>query len=174
MGEGDRTSFREQFADVIADLLDERRERQTQENPLEAAIREHVGADAKTLPIHGEDLPSFEHANLQLALTAALERPGWSHQVIGLSGQTHGFAATLGELVIGRTHLQPGPPAYLNAPVGPGKTLPCLTAALLNVNAPEGPLCVLVYRGQEHGMMQGLTVQALSPQEEVASQFLAD
>jgi hypothetical protein len=81
---------------------------------------------------------------------------------------------SLGDIATGRAHLEPGPPEYVNAPVGPGRTLPCLNWALLLVTSPGGPLCVFIRRGQEHGPIPGLSVQTMSPSEEIASGFLAD
>jgi SpoVK/Ycf46/Vps4 family AAA+-type ATPase len=81
---------------------------------------------------------------------------------------------SLGDIATGRSQLQPGPPQYVNAAVGPGRTLSCLTGALLLVTSPDGPPCAFVRRGHENGPAAGLSVQALSPREEVASRFLAD
>jgi energy-coupling factor transporter ATP-binding protein EcfA2 len=80
----------------------------------------------------------------------------------------------LGDLMANE-HLSIGPPEYVNAPVGPGRTLPCLVWAVLLVTSPEGRLAVLVQRGQPHGPMQGgLTVQAAAHDPGLASSFLAD
>jgi len=62
----------------------------------------------------------------------------------------------------------------MNAPVGPGKTLACLSWAVLLVTGPDGPLCVFVRRGEEHGPMPGLVVQAVARNPEAAPRFLSD
>jgi MoxR-like ATPase len=165
--------LRAQLAELVSELLDEA-QRQKPEDPLAAAIREHLGVDAGELPIHSEDLPTFELANLQLGLDAALARPGFSSRVLGIAGQGRQFGAIgLGELVTG-SHLKLGPPEYVNAPVGPNRTLSCLAWGLLLITSPDGPLCVFVRRGPENGPVPGLTIQAISTVEDVAPGFLAD
>jgi histone H3/H4 len=144
-------------------------------NPVGGAIREHLGVPQEELTVHAEGLSDFELPNLQLALDAALARPGWQGQTVGLAGMSGHFSEVgLGDLMANE-HLSIGPPEYVNAPVGPGRTLPCLVWAVLLVTSPEGRLAVLVQRGQPHGPMQGgLTVQAAAHDPELASSFLAD
>jgi ATPase family protein associated with various cellular activities (AAA) len=170
----EQDSFRAQFGQLVSELLQETYERHP-EDPLAAEIRGHLGDDPSELPVHAEDMPTFELANLQVGLTAALARPGYSYRVLGLSGQGRGFGdVSLGDIATGRSHLESGPPEYVNAAVGPNRTLPCLTWALLLVSSPEGPMCVFIRRGQDNGPIPGLSVQTMSPREDVASQFLTD
>jgi cell division protease FtsH len=143
-------------------------------NPVGGAIREHLGLSGGDLAVHAEELSDFELPNLQLALDAALARPGWQGRVVGLAGQGGHFGGGLGDLMVNE-HLSIGPPAYVNAPVGPGRTLPCLVWAVLLVTAPEGRLAVFIQRGEAHGMLQGrIVVQAAAQDPELASRFLAD
>jgi ATPase family associated with various cellular activities (AAA) len=125
--------------------------------------------------VHAEELSDFELPNLQVALDAALARPGWHGRVIGLAGQSRHFSDVgLGDLMVNE-HLSIGPPEYVNMAVGPGRTLPCLVWAVLLVTAPEGRLVVFVHRGAAHGPMQGsLMIQAAARDPELASKFLAD
>lgn len=165
-------AFRGRFAQLVSDLLEESNRRD--EDELAAAIQRHLGTDASGLPIHSEDLPAFEIANLQLGLDAALARPGFSAEVLGVAGHGRQFGMVgLGELITG-SHLAPGPPEYVNAPVGPGRTLPCLAWALLLVTSPDGPVCLFIRRGADNGPSPGLTIQAMSAAAEVAPQFLED
>ena len=165
--------FREQFGDLVAALLDESHERE-RDDELANAIRAHLEVDAGELPVHSEDLPTFELANLQVGLDAALARPGYTSRILGLAGQGRAFAdVSLGDL-LHNSHLRPGPPEYVNAAIGPGQTLPCLTWALLLVTSPDGPLCVFVRRGRDNGPTPGLSVQVISREEAAGPRFLAD
>jgi hypothetical protein len=164
--------LRSDFAALIRELLEES---PSVSNPVGAPIREHLGLADEDLAVHAEQLSDFELPNLQLALDAALARRGWEGRVLGIAGQGRHFAGLgLGDLMA-TEHLSVGPPEYVNVPVGPGRTLPCLVWAIVLVTAPEGPLAVFIQRGEPHGPAQGgLTVQVAARDPELASQFLAD
>ena len=163
--------FRAELGRLVRQLLEESHD---EANPLSAAIQEHVGAEVSDLAVHGEELPSFELANLQLGLDAALARPGFEVRVLGLAGQGRRFSdVNLSDLLTG-THFGLGPPEYVHAPVAPGRTLACLAWAILLVTSPEGPLVVFVRRGDEHGPVPGLMVQAVGREPDTAPRFLAD
>ena len=168
----DTPEFRRQLATLVRELLEESHR---ESNPIGAPIREHLGLSEEDLSVYAEDLSDFELPNIQLALDAALARPGWHGRVVGLAGQGRHFSGIgLGDLMV-HEHLSVGPPEYVNAPVGPGRTLPCLIWAVLLVSAPEGRLVVFIQRGEANGPMQGgITVQAAAQDPEFASRFLAD
>lgn len=169
---GDEPTFRDELGALVRQLLEESH-RST--NSVGAPIREHLAVSEQELAVHTEQLSDFELPNLQLALDSALARPGWQGRVIGLAGQGPHFPGLgLGDLMA-QEHVSIGPPEYVNAPIGPGRTLPCLVWAVLLVTAPEGRLAVFVHRGEAHGPMQGgLTVEAAARDPELAVQFLAD
>jgi cell division protease FtsH len=163
--------FRADLGKLVTQLLEESR---GESAPISEAIVEHLGDDVRELPIHGEELPSFELANLQLGLDAALARPGYGARVLGIAGQGRHYSDIgLGELLT-LSHFGIGPVEYVNAPVGPNRTLACLAWAVLLVTAPEGPMCVFVRRGEEHGPVPGLVVQAVARDPDAAPRFLAD
>ena len=163
--------LREELGRLVRELLEEA---PRQANALTRAIRDHLGVDAAELPVHGDELPPFELANLQVALDAALARPGFEARVLGVAGQNRRFSdVSLGDLLAG-SHLDVGAPEYVHAPVAPGRTLACLAWGLLLVTSPDGPLAVFVRRGDEHGPVPGLAVQAVAPDPDAAPRFLAD
>lgn len=169
---GEEATFRRELAALVRELLTES---SREGNPISTPIRKHLGLADEDLAVHAEELSDFELPNLQVALDAALARPGWDGRVVGLAGQSRHFSGIgLGDLMVNE-HLSVGPPEYVNMPVGPGRTLPCLVWAVLLVTAPEGRFVVFVQRGEAHGPMQGkLTVQVAARDPEVASRFLAD
>jgi cell division protease FtsH len=168
----DTSEFRRDLGALVRELL---QETHRVGNPVGQAIRQHLGVSEEELTVHAEELSDFELPNLQLALEAALARPGWRGRIVGLAGQGgQFFEIGLGGLMANE-HLSIGPPEYVNAPVGPGRTLPCLVWAILLVTAPEGPLAVLVHRGQAHRPGGGgLTVQAGARDPDLAARFLGD
>jgi hypothetical protein len=163
--------FRAELRELVVQLLEESHR---ESRPISRAIAEHLGEDAHELPVHGEQLPAFELANLQLGLDAALARPGYESRILGIAGQGRHYSDVgLGDLLT-VSHFGIGPVEYMNAPVGPNRTLACLAWAVLLVSGPEGPMCVFVRRGEEHGPMPGLVVQAVAREPDAAPRFLAD
>ena len=139
-------------------------------------LRAHLGAgvDAAEARIYTEELQRWELPNLQLALDAAVARPGWTGEVLGLGGNARHFGdLNLGGL-LGAEHFTVGPVELVNVPVGPGRTLACLELAVLLVSAPDGPVGALLLRGREHYDGPALSLQATSPVEGLAQRFLAD
>jgi histone H3/H4 len=165
-------SFRSDLADLVRQLLEESHR---EGRPVGDPIREHLGEDAADLPVHAEELSDFELPNLQVALDAAIARPGVEARILGVAGHARHFSQLgLGDLLT-TEHFAIGPPEYVNASIGPGRTLPCLTWGVVLVTGPDGPLCVFVHRGEAHGPMQGkLVVQASARDPQTASRFLAD
>jgi cell division protease FtsH len=171
MDESERQDLRSELATLVRELLQESHE---EAGPIAAAIQAHLGADVSELSVHGEELASFELANLQLGLVAALARPGYAVTIHGLAGPGRRFSdASLSDLLTA-SHFSFGPPEYVHAPVGPNRTLPCLAWAVLLVTSPDGPLVVFVRRGDDNGPVPGLMVQAVAREPEAAPAFLAD
>ena len=164
-------AFRAQFGRLVSELLSETHKAA---DSISALIREHLGSDGRDLPVYREELPTFELANLQLGLDAAFARDGFSARIVGVAGQGRRFSdVSLGDLMVS-SHYAMGPPEYVNASVGPRRTLPCLAWAVVLFTSPDGPLCVFVRRGEENGPVRGLSVQAVAAVPDAASRFLAD
>jgi cell division protease FtsH len=171
MDESQREDLRSELAKLVRELLEESHE---EAGPIAVAIQEHLGIDLGDLSVHGEELSSFELANLQLGLDAALARPGYTVTLRGLSGPGRRFSDVSLSDLLTASHFSFGPPEYVHAPVGPNRTLPCLAWAVLLITAPDGPLVVFVRRGDDNGPVPGLMVQAVGREPEAAPRFLAD
>ena len=165
--------LRSDFARLVRSLLDEVDE-DAGATPISRPIQAHLGGTGAELEVFGEELPAFELANLQVALDAALARPGFSATTIGITGQARRFSDISLSDLLTTQHLSVGPPEYVNAPIGPGRTLPCLAWAVLLVTSHAGPICVFVRRGDEHGPVPGLTVQAIGLDRDAARRLLDD
>ncbi len=135
-------------------------------------VRAHLGHDRA--PVVTEELESWELPSQQLALDALLARDGWGGRILGVAGQGKRFSMLgLGDLVSGE-HYAVGPLEYVNAPVGPGRTLACLDFAVALVNTPQGPACLFVRRAHEHGPVAGLSVQAMAADPQRAELLLTE
>ena len=64
-----------------------------QASPLLDKIREHLGTDPAELPVTLEQIDTFEHPNLQLAIDAYLGQNGNSADLFGVSMDNKRFMA---------------------------------------------------------------------------------
>jgi cell division protease FtsH len=165
--------LRQQLGRLVRQLV---REGDDGDPAVPRELREHLGEGASELPVVKEELQAWELPNLQLGLDALLARSGWSHRLLGLSGQArHYHGLSLGDLVAGSDWVPGfGPVEYVNAAVAPGRTMPCLAFGLLLVGSPDGPLVVFVQRSQEGFGQPGLVVQAVGARDGAATSALAD
>src|SRR5581483_2688978 len=146
--------FRAELARLVRQLLEES-QADDEGTPISEPIQRHLGGSGENLQVFGEELPTFELPNLQVALEAALSRPGFSAEIVGVTGQARRFSdVSLSDLLTSR-HYMVGPPEYVNADVGPGEVRPCLAWAVLLVTSPSGAICVFVRRGEERGPRPG-------------------
>jgi cell division protease FtsH len=166
------------LAALVRQLLEE--SPRSERVPIGRQIREHLGlTDGEDgFPIFTEELEGWELPNLQLALDAAVARPGWSSQVLGLGGHARHFGEmSLSSFLVSEVfghQLGVGPAQYVNVPVGPDRTLACLELAVVLATSPDGPLCALIHRSSEHHGGPPLSVQATSSRDGLAQRFLAD
>jgi cell division protease FtsH len=163
--------FRSQLGKLVRQLVQEKEERG---EPVTAALLEHLGEGAKDLPILVEEFQGWDLPNLQLGLEAAFSRSGWEHEVVGLTGE-HYHGLGLGDLLSGSDWIPSlGSPTYVNAPVGPTLTMPCLAYGLVLAGSPEGPLALFVHRRERgFGGMQ-LAVEGVAPREGAVGRLFAD
>jgi cell division protease FtsH len=144
-------------------------------------LRAHLGIgedEEPEFPVFAQELEGWELPNLQLALDAAMARSGWAGRVLTPGREARHF----GELSLGSfmtagslsRHVGVGPAVYVNVPVGPERTLPCLDLAFILLSSPDGPIAALVNRSDEQHGGPPLSVQTASPQAGLAQRFLAD
>lgn len=132
-------AFRRFFEWVHADQGEDIR------NPVVSLVRAHLG-DGVDTSVLGQDLPPFEHVNLQVALDAWAAEDGRTVTVHGFALPRHFQSPSLQSLVLGGGI---GPvtlsaPELLDLPSGPSQTLACLRRAVLLVEDFRGRYVVMV------------------------------
>jgi cell division protease FtsH len=145
--------------------------------PITGLLQEHLGEGANELPVFIEELDAWDLPNLQLAFDVMLSQSGWESRVIGLAGQAmHYHGLGLGDLLSGAGWVPGiGAAQYVNAPVGPGKSMPCLAFAVVLVSSPEARLALFVRRTDQHGFGQpSLAIEAATPVEGAGERFFHD
>jgi DNA polymerase III delta prime subunit len=143
-------------------------------SPIRALIDEHLGTDTSMIPILAEGFPGWDHANVQVAMTAWLSADGRSHRLVGLTGQQRHYAA-LSDIIdtsqwIG---VRIGPVDLVNLPVGPHDTLPCVQFGLYLIEDGRARFAVLMRGPSQQMDTQAVALEVLAADEAHGRRFLA-
>jgi hypothetical protein len=129
-------------------------------------LADHLGPGTASLPVASESWHRYDHVNVQAGLDAWLAEEGREHVPHGLTGFHHidfSFSDLAQPGHIAR-HLRLGNLTTAERPAGPGGvTVACVQCAIYLVTEDSGPVALLVRGPDEHGPMQGVSVEALSP-----------
>jgi len=120
-------------------------------NPVVTLVREHLG-DAVDHSVLTNELPLFEHVNLQVALDAWAAESGRTVAVHGVAVPPHYEAPTLQHLAHGTNNgpVQLSAPELVDLPSGPQLTTACLRRAVLLVEDARGRYVVMVRSPGRH------------------------
>jgi hypothetical protein len=142
---------------------------------LRATIDDFLGVDSAELPVVTDGFPPHDHVNVQVALTAYLDREGRSHELIGIAGgyRHHGSFSDILAVPI-RSTARSASVEYRNLPSGPDTTLPCTQFGLFLIADAERRIAVLMRGPDEHGMQSNVSLEVTSADEAVAREFLAE
>src|SRR5947208_3555955 len=144
-------------------------------SPLRRLLEEHLGVDPRSLPVLSAGFPSYDHINVQVALSAYLAQPPRSAKLIGLTGQQRHFS-TLSDLIETAQYMgiAVGAPDLVELPVGPEETLACVQFGIHLISDGADRLVVLMRGPTEHGPQQAISLEILSPKEQQAKAFLSE
>jgi cell division protease FtsH len=144
-------------------------------SPVRAMIDQHVGVDTSMTPILSESFSSWDHANVQIAVTAWLEDPERSHELIGLTGQQRHFSSLSDMLDTANwVQVRVGPVDLVNLPVGPQETLPCVQFGLFLIDDGTARFAVLMRGPSQHAETQAVTLEVLAPDQDRGRRFLLE
>lgn len=153
-----------------------------EESHLRVRVREHLRADPAEFPVVSREIPSWERANLQVALDAYLADERRSHELVGLSAQ-RGWHMGLAELAQRPTQgggwvavgfgAQAGPQEHVTVQVGE-RTIVCVAAGLFLIGEGDERFVAGVRPAEPHGPEPGIIVEALAPARETAESFVAE
>jgi cell division protease FtsH len=165
--------LRDDLRELVHQLL---REQPPSDSGLTQRLREHLGLadDRSGVPVFTDELSAWELPNQQRALDAIAARPGWSCTVHGLGRDARHYSGFGLGMLLTRSPVSSAPPEYVNLPVGPGRTMPCLELAVALVSAPQGAIVALIARGEHDFGAPALTLQAAAADESLAQSFLAE
>jgi cell division protease FtsH len=165
-----------EFGELFREFLKLSLEAAPRKDPeFRVLLREHLGAEPGELPVVSEEVPTWDHANLQLGLEALCGRDGRSVRYVGIGGgQKRYMALSLSDLV-NEHHFRAGSVEYENVPVGPGRSHPCMLYGLALLHDPDGPAALLVRRSEQGGPGRSpLEVEVTTPVEGLAARLLEE
>ena len=136
---------------------------------LRRRLREHLGCDPTSLEVLSEELSTYDHVNVQVALDALSGEAAMEVEAIGLPLE-RGFRASLAEIaqqtgIYGS--LEPGPVEYASIDVG-DRVISCIRSGLMLVAQGEERLALMLSPGEE----SGLQLEAMATRRDFAEEWL--
>jgi hypothetical protein len=144
---------------------------------VQRLLTDHLGTDAASLPVASGSWPAYDRVNVQAGLDAWLEEDGRTHEIVGLIQYRHRDFGLADLTQGGRQPFGPGAGsvATQSLPAGPGGiTKACVECALYLTSDDEGKAAILVRGPDEHGPMEGLSVQAVCASPDRAEHLIED
>jgi ATPase family associated with various cellular activities (AAA) len=141
---------------------------------VQRLLRNHLGADAATLPVATGSWPTYDQVNVQTGLDAWLAEPGRTHQLAGLTQYRHRDFG-LADLMQGPDRFGPGlgSVAMEALPAGPdGSTRPCVQCGIYLTDDASGASVLLVRGSDDSRAMEQVTVQVASAEPDRAQQVI--
>ena len=153
-----------------------------QEPVFRRRLRDHFECEPNELPTLSKRFPTYDHANLHLALEAEFRGADCSVATFGVINPHPYMSATLSMLAApGKAGLTggeapaEGPVEYANITLDDDRVVPCIQSALFLVKRGGEPLAVLMSGpAEEFHPMARVGIQVMAPSRGVAERFLAD
>jgi cell division protease FtsH len=165
-----------EFGRTFKRFLDEIVHQEPNTRPLLTdRLREHLGTDPLEIPVVTATYPSYDHANVHIALEAWFAADGRSRELLGVSGG-HRAGNSLSELLemSARHHMfGVGAVDYAHVPVSVADEVACVAFGFfLGTDGDERTAVLLRGPDEMHGMHQ-VRVEALAVSREAAKRLLA-
>jgi hypothetical protein len=144
---------------------------------LRGLIDSHLRTESIGLPVVSGRFMPFDHANVQVAMTAFLSRDRTTHQSVGLAGQSRHYGSLADILEMGwHSGVRLGRPDLVDLPIGPHETLACVQFGLFLIASGDRRLAVFMRGPSEDGFSPspGVTLEVLSADAELSRSFLAE
>src|SRR5262245_48350758 len=108
-------------------------------------LKHHFGTDPATLPTLTERFPTYEHANVHLAVEAELAQPGSSHEIMGATSPEYSDINLSILATSRRAEDAPveGPVEYVNANLD-DRSLACVQYGLYLARRGPDPLAIVL------------------------------
>ena len=145
-------------------------------SPLKQALDSHLGVDCASVPVISDSFASYDHANVQVAMTAWLGDAGRSYELAGLAGQQRHFGSLSDLVEMGElAHVRLASVDLVNLPVGPDDTLAAVQFGIFLIQDHGVPIVVL-FRGPDprHGPDENVGLEVICAEQARARSMLGD
>lgn len=137
-------------------------------------LRDHLGADPSELPTTTVEFGCTAQANLQLALDAVIP----DRELVGFAAPQMaylpiGVAEILSGEVMGGP-VRPGPVRYVDIEIGDGRTMQCIDGGLLLVSRDQGPVALVLSRGEHPMRAPTLKLEGISASAGAVSELVRE
>lgn len=147
--------------------------------PFHKLLKEHFGAEPRTLPVIAESFEVADHPNVHRAVEAFSNAAGRTREVHGVTKEHDFEGISMTDLLksggnfMGMGGVTSGPVTYTNVPLHDGATLACTRTALLLVKDGPDPVAILFYSGG-HAFNRQLKLELMARTRERAEQALRE
>ncbi|MEM9606546.1 MAG: ATP-binding protein [Actinomycetota bacterium] len=138
----------------------------------------HLGLDAGTVPLVGEDVPSVDRVNVQLALDAFMEGQP-EPVVLGISPEIARYGGFSVSALLGARFRGPSdvvPPTYEDLAAGVDRTVRCVVSGVWLLHMDDVPVAVVVLVDERHGPRRSAAarIEVAAEHIEVAQRVLGE
>lgn len=147
------------------------------ESELLVRLRAHLGVEPVGLPVVAETYPTFDHANVQIALEAYVGSEGRRAELVGLGGQGMREHHSLSEMVQSASEHRAfglGGVDYSSAPVGIDKVRPVVSFGIFLITDPDARMAALLRGSSERWGRPSVRLEVLCADQHAAQRMLAE
>jgi cell division protease FtsH len=147
------------------------------ESELLVRLRAHLGVDPVGLPVVAETYPTFDHANVQIALEAYVASEGRSVELVGLGGHGMREHHSLSEMVQSASEHRAfglGGVDYSSAPVGIDAVRPVVNFGIFLIADGDVRMAALLRGSSERWGRPSVRLEVLCADEHEAQHMLAE
>jgi cell division protease FtsH len=144
-------------------------------SPVREILDAHLGVDTSEVAVVAASFDAWDHANVQVAISAWLAEPGRSHEIVGLMGQQRRFGGLSDVIELGRyAAVRMGSVDLVDLPIGPDETLACVNFGIFLITDGKERLAVMMRGAHEHHGELNVVLEILAAEPDRARAFLAD
>lgn len=167
--------FGKLFSDFLTHVVEPARAAQDGRESLTDRLAGFFGVNPAALPVVMEHFLALEHATVQIALERLLDRPGVSHDLVGIAGGGRSFESLTEILAMGELHgaFWLGAVDYASVPVSVDEDRTCVRFGLYLIDAGDRRLAVLL-RGENPQHGHPAMLEVLARDIEQAQAWLAE
>jgi cell division protease FtsH len=143
---------------------------------LTTRMTEHLGRPPTELPVVTAQFPPYQHANLQTALDAYLEKDGRAHDLIGAAGpgrEHFTFSDIIASSRMSGVYGL-GTADYISVPVGVEAEKSCVSFGIYLITDADRRFAVLVRYSTQRGPQPRCELDVLAPEPDIARAFIAE